>query len=103
MKMLSRVPFKSLALAGTVAMIVSTAYAASWGTCQPPCQQASQYAYTASKASYTTQQTNYCNSLADPSAKSACLAAVPTFAEQQAQATSTSVYNQCLQSCKASP
>lgn len=103
MKMFSRVPFKSLALAGTVAMIVSTAYAANWSTCQPPCQQAAQNAYTTSKAYYTTQQTNYCNSLANPSAQSACLAAVPTYAEQQAQAASTSVYNQCMQSCLASP
>jgi hypothetical protein len=49
------------------------------------------------------QPSNYCNSLADPSAKSACLAAVPTFAEQQAQATPVSVFNQCLQSCQAAP
>jgi len=103
MKVFFNKPFTSLALAATVATIMTSAYAASWYTCQPACQGAQQYAYNSSKSYYTTQQTNYCNGLADPAAKSACLAGVPAYAEQQAQVTSTNVYNQCMQSCLASP
>lgn len=103
MQIFSSKPLASLALAATVAMIVTSAYAAGWQTCQPACQGAQQQAYTSSKAYYTTQQTNYCNSLSDPAARSSCLAGVPAYAEQQAQVTSTNVYNQCLQSCLASP
>jgi hypothetical protein len=103
MKFLSQKPFTSLALAATAALIVTSAYAAGWSTCVPACQGAQQSAYTASKAYYTTQQTNYCNGLADPAARSSCLAGVPAYAEQQAQVASTNVYNQCLQTCLASP
>ena len=103
MKMFSKKPLTSLALAATVAMIVTSAYAASWQTCVPACQGAQQYAYTSSKSYYTTQQTNYCNGLTDPAARSSCLAAVPAVAEQQAQTTATNVYNQCMSSCMATP
>lgn len=103
MKIFSNKPLTSLALAATAAMIVTSAYAAGWQTCVPSCQSAQQQAYTASKSYYATQQTNYCNGLADPAARSSCLAGVPAYAEQQAQITSTNVYNQCLQTCLASP
>lgn len=99
MKISAKLTFKFLAIVG--ATVVSTAYAASWADCQSPCLQYKNDAYTNSKPYYAEQQTNYCNTLTDPSAKSACLAAVPAYAEQQAQATSTSVYNQCMQSCTA--
>jgi hypothetical protein len=99
MKIFSNKPFKSLAVMGTLAVIVSTAFAASYDVCQPACTGYAQTAYTQSKAYYATQQTNYCNSLPDPNARSACLASVPAYSEQQAQSVYTSVMNQCMQSC----
>jgi hypothetical protein len=93
--------FKLLALAGV--MMVSTAFAASYDVCNGPCTRYAQDAYASAKASYTTQQTNYCNGLADPNARSACLASVPASAEQQAQGVYTYVYNECMRSCRASP
>ena len=99
MKIFSRKPLKSLAFAGALAMVVSTAYAVSWADCQPSCQQNAQNAYNMSYSYYTTQQTNYCNSLMDPSAKSACLAAVPAYANQQATNVSNQAYNSCMNGC----
>jgi hypothetical protein len=99
MKLFPKMSFKYLAAIGTAVMAVSAAYASSFADCQPICSNYAQQAYNASKPSYATQQTNYCNSLTDPSAKSACLAGVPAFAEQQAQATYNNVYNQCMSSC----
>jgi hypothetical protein len=98
MKIFSRLPLKSLATAGAVALIVSTAYAASYDQCLPTCTQNANNAYTQSKAYYTTAQTNYCNSLTDP-AKSACLAGVPAYAEQQAQNVKTQAFNSCMAGC----
>jgi len=103
MKIFSRKPFTLFAIAATAATLMTSAYAAGWYTCDPACKGAQQYAYTSSKSYYATQQTNYCNSLTDPAAQSSCLAGVPAYAEQQAQVTSTNVYNQCMQSCLASP
>jgi hypothetical protein len=99
MKIFSGKSFKSLAFAGALAMVVSSAYAISWAECQPGCQQAANNAYNQAYAGYTTQQTNYCNSLTDPSAKSACLAAVPAYANQQASNVYTQAYNSCMNSC----
>jgi hypothetical protein len=99
MKMFSRMSLKSLAAFGAVAMIVSTAYAASWEQCLPTCTQNANNAYNQSKAYYTTAQTNYCNSLTDPAAKNACLAGVPAYAEQQAQNVKTQAFNSCMNGC----
>ena len=99
MKFFSRMPLKSLATFGAVAMIVSTAYAATWEQCLPTCTQNANNAYNQSKAYYTTAQTNYCNSLADPAAKNACLAGVPAYAEQQAQSVKTQAFNSCMNGC----
>ena len=105
MQFFPKISFKSLKTVGAAA-ILSCVCVTSWAGyayCQGPCTTYAQQAYTSSKAYYTTQQTNYCNSLTDPSAKSACLANVPSYAEQQAQATYTSVYNQCMLNCNATP
>jgi len=99
MKIFSRMPFKSLATAGAVAMLVSTAYAATYQQCLPSCQQNAQAVANQAKISYTTQQTNYCNSLTDPAAKSACLAGVPAYAEQQSQNVYTQAFNACMRDC----
>jgi hypothetical protein len=99
MKILPNMSFKALAAAGAVAMLVSTAYAATYQQCQPSCTQIAQNYYNSAKTSFTTQQTNYCNGLTDPSAKSACLAGVPAYAEQQAQNVYTQAYNACMQGC----
>jgi hypothetical protein len=99
MKMLSRMPLKSLAACAAVAMIVSTAYAASYEQCLPTCTQNAENAYNQSKAYYTQAQTNYCNSLTDPAAKNACLAGVPAYAEQQAQNVKTQAFNSCMTGC----
>ncbi len=101
MKISSSMSFKLLALAG--AMMVSTAFAASYDACDGACTRYAQDAYASAKSYYTTQQTNYCNGLADPNARSACLASVPASAEQQAQGVYTYVYNECTRSCRASP
>lgn len=92
-------PLKSLAIAGAVAMIVSTAYAATYQQCYPSCQQNAQAVANQAKAAYTTQQTNYCNSLTDPAAKSACLAGVPAYADQQSQSVYTQAFNACMRDC----
>jgi hypothetical protein len=102
MKFLSKLSFKSLVTIGAVAMVVSSAYAASYSVCNPPCTGYAQNAYTSAKASYAAQQTAYCNGLSDPNAKSACLASVPAASEQQAQGAYTYVYNECMRSCLAS-
>ena len=105
MQFFRKISLKSLKTVGA-ATLLSCVCATSWAGyayCQGPCTTYAQQAYTSSKAYYTTQQTNYCNSLTDPSAKSACLAGVPSYAEQQAQATYTSVYNQCMLNCNATP
>jgi hypothetical protein len=99
MKFLRRIPFKFLALGGAVAMIVSTAYAATYQQCLPTCTQNAESAYTQSKAYYTQAQTNYCNSLTDPAARNACLAGVPAYAEQQAQNVKTQAFNSCMNGC----
>ena len=101
MRISSSMSFKLLALAG--AMMVSTAFAASYDACDGACTRYAQDAYASAKSYYTTQQTNYCNGLADPNARSACLASVPASAEQQAQGVYTYVYNECTRSCRASP
>jgi hypothetical protein len=89
--------FKLLALAG--AMMVSTAFAASYDACDGACTRYAQDAYASAKSYYTTQQTNYCNSLTDPAAKSACLAGVPAYAEQQSQNVYTQAFNACMRDC----
>ncbi len=99
MKMFSRMPLKSLVTCGAVAMIVSTAYAATYQQCLPTCTQNAETAYNQSKAYYTQAQTNYCNSLTDPAAKDACLAGVPSYAEQQAQNVKTQAFNSCMTGC----
>jgi hypothetical protein len=99
MKIFSKKPFISLALAATAAMIMTSAYAAGWYTCDPTCKGYQQYTYTSSKSYYTTQQTNYCNGLADPAAKSACLAGVPAYADQQSQNVYTMASNACMRDC----
>jgi hypothetical protein len=99
MKFLPNIPFKSLALGGAVALIVSSAYAATWEQCLPTCTQNAENAYNQSKAYYTQAQTNYCNSLTDPAAKNACLAGVPSYAEQQAQNVKTQAFNSCMNGC----
>jgi hypothetical protein len=103
MKIFSKLSFKSFAAFGAAALVVSSAFAASWSSCDGTCKNYAAIAYTNSKPYYATQQTNYCNTLTDPNAKSACLASVPAYSEQQAQATSTNVYNQCMQSCTQTP
>lgn len=99
MKLFSKLSFKSFAAFGTAALIASSAYALSWADCQPTCQQNAQNAYNSSYTYYSTQQTNYCNSLTDPSAKSACLAGVPAYANQQATNVYNQAYNGCMNSC----
>jgi hypothetical protein len=99
MKILSRLPFKSLAAACAVTLIGSTAYAVSYDQCLPSCTQNANNAYNQAYAYYTTSQTNYCNSLTDPAAKSACLAGVPAYADQQAQKVKTQAFNSCMSSC----
>jgi hypothetical protein len=99
MKMFSKLPFKSLAAFGTAALLVSSAFAAPWSSCDPICKNYAQGAYESAKASYASQQTNYCNSLPDPNARASCLASVPAASEQQAQGAYTYVYNSCMQSC----
>jgi hypothetical protein len=101
MKISSSMSFKLIALAS--AMMVSTAFAASYEACNSACTQYAQNGYASAQSYYTTQQTNYCNGLADPNARSACLAGVPAYAEQQAQGVYTYVYNECMRSCRASP
>ena len=103
MKFFSPKPLLSVAAVLAAVTSVSVAHAGGWDVCNGPCSQAKQYAYTSSKSYYTTQQTNYCNGLTDPAARSSCLAAVPAVAEQQAQTTATNVYNQCMSSCMATP
>ena len=99
MNIFSGMPFKSLAAAGAVAMIVSTAYAATYQQCLPSCTQNAQAVANQAKISYTTQQTNYCNSLTDPAAKSTCLAGVPAYADQQSQNVYTQAFNACMRDC----
>jgi len=99
MKMSSKLSFKSFAAFGTAALIVSSAFAASWSTCDPICKNYAQGAYESAKASYAAQQTSYCNSLPNPNATASCLASVPSYSEYQAQSVYTSVYNSCMQSC----
>ena len=99
MKIFSGKSFKSLAFLGALAMAVSSAYAVSWADCQPSCLQNKQNAYNMAYSGYTTQQTNYCNSLTDPAAKSACLAAVPAYADQQATNVANQAYNSCMNGC----
>jgi hypothetical protein len=99
MKFFSRTSLKSLAAFGAVAVVVSSAYAASYANCQPICQQNAQNAYNQSYTYYVGQQTNYCNSIGDPAARNSCLAAVPTYAYQQATNVYNQAYNGCMQSC----
>jgi hypothetical protein len=99
MQILPKLSFKSLALGAAVALVVSTAFAKTYQECQTSCTQiANNYANSA-RTYYTTQQTNYCNSLTDPAAKSACLAGVPAYADQQAQNVYTQSYNSCMAGC----
>ena len=99
MKIFSKLSFKSFAVFGTAALLASSAYALSWYDCQPICQQNATNAYNQSYTYYATQQTNYCNSLTDPSAKSACLAGVQAYATQQATNVYNQAYNGCMNSC----
>ena len=99
MNMFSRMPLKSLITGGALALVVSTAFAATWQQCLPTCTQNADNAYNQSKAYYTTAQTNYCNSLTDPAARNACLAGVPAYAEQQAQNVKTQAFNSCMNGC----
>ena len=99
MKMFSKLSFKSCAAFATVALLASSAYALSWNDCLPICQQNAINAYNGSYSYYTTQQTNYCNSLTDPSAKSTCLAGVQAYATQQATNVYNQAYNGCMNSC----
>ena len=87
MRISSSMSFKLLALAG--AMMVSTVFAASYDACDGACTRYAQDAYASAKSYYTTQQTNYCNGLADPNARSACLASVPAYEPRPATATSS--------------
>lgn len=99
MKIFAKLSFKSLAALGTVAMVVTSAYAASYANCQPICQQNAQNAYNSAYAYYTTQQTNYCNSIGDYIARNYCLGTVQSYATQQAQNVYNQAYNGCMQSC----
>jgi len=87
--------FKFLAIAG--AIVMSAAYAQDY--CDAPCTAAAQDAANRAANYYGTEQSNYCGTLTDPSARSACFAGVPAYVQQQSQAVYTSVYNQCLSSC----
>jgi hypothetical protein len=87
-------PFALVAVAGLLAV---AAHAQT--SCSAICQSYGQQAYNAVKASSTQQRTTYCNTLTDPNAKTACLAAVPSYSEAQAQAAYTQTVNQCGQSC----
>jgi hypothetical protein len=75
MKVLPKLSFKSLALGAAVALVVSTAFAKTCQECQTSCTQTANNYASSARTYYTTQQTNYCNTLTDPAAKSACLAA----------------------------
>ena len=99
MKIFSNLSLKSLALGGAAVLALSTAYAATYQQCQPSCMQNAQAVANQAKASFTTQQTNYCNTLTDPAAKSACLAGVPAYADQQSQIVYTQAYNACMRDC----
>ncbi len=99
MRILSGMPLKSLVVGGVVAMVVSTAYAATFQQCLPSCTQNAQAVANQANAAHTTQQTNYCNGLADPAARSACLAGVPAYAEQQSQNVYTQAFNACMRDC----
>ena len=56
MNMFSRMPLKSLITGGALALVVSTAFAATWQQCLPTCTQNADNAYNQSKAYYTTAQ-----------------------------------------------
>ena len=99
MGMFSKLSFKSFAVFGTAALIVSSAYAFTSPDCRSYCQQAAQNAYNQSYTYYVGQQTNYCYSLSDSSARSACLAGVPAYANQQATNVYNQAYNGCMNNC----
>jgi hypothetical protein len=95
MKISSKMTLRFLAIAG--AIVMSAAYAEDY--CSAPCTAAAQDAANQAANYYATQQSNYCGTLTDYSARSACYAGVPAYVQQQSQVVYNSVYNQCLSSC----
>jgi hypothetical protein len=103
MKFFSRPSFKSLAIGGALALLVSSAFADTVNGCLNTCSQRAQVAYDSTYSSQSSSITNACNSVPDPNQRAACLAAVPTAAKQAAQASYNQVMYQCMQGCVTEP
>jgi hypothetical protein len=103
MKFFSRSSFKSLAIGGALALLVSSAFADTVNGCLTTCSQRAQVAYDDAYRSYTSSITSACYTAPEQYQRDACLAAVPTNAKNAAQGTYNQVMYQCMQGCVTAP
>ena len=103
MKFFSRSSFKSLAIGGALALLVSSAFSDTVNGCLNTCSQRAQVAYDDAYRSYYSMITNACNTAPDPDQRAACLAAAPTNAKNGAQGAYNQVMYQCMQGCVTAP